>query len=93
VKDLDDKGRSKEILSKYGIPIAATYFIHHKDINFDSVVSGFTKLFEKLDSGTSEETKIFSDIMQKSISRSPYIPEFALLNCRDDFKIVHNLKK
>lgn len=93
VKDLDDKGRSKEILSKYGIPIAATYFIHHKDINFDNVVSGFTKLFEKLETGTAEEKKIFSDIMQKSISRSPYIPEFALLNWRDEFKIVQKLKK
>jgi hypothetical protein len=93
VKDMDDKGRSKEILAKYGIPIAATYFIHQKDISYDNVVAGLSKLFAKFESGTDEEKKILSDIFQKSISRSPYIPEFALLNWRDLFFLAKKFSK
>jgi len=34
-----------------------------------------------------------SDIFQKSISRSPYIPEFALLNWRDLFFLAKKFSK
>ena len=44
------------------------------------------KLFETLSNGTKEEQDILSSIFQKSISRSPYIQDFELLDWRKRFQ-------
>ena len=86
-------GKSKEIIFKYGIPIACTYFVHFKNISLEQVESGFSKLFEKLELGTPEEKKLLMSAVQKSISRSPYISEFKLLNWRELFPIMQKFTK
>lgn len=93
IKDLDNMGKSKEIIFKYGIPIASTYFVHFKNISLEQVESGFSKLFEKLELGTPEEKKLLMSAVQKSISRSPYISEFKLLNWRELFPIMQKFTK
>lgn len=93
IKEMDESGRAKEILFKYGIPIACNYFVNTKNVPLDQVISGFSKLFEKLDSGTPDEKKLLMNAVQKSISRSPYIPEFHLLDWRDEFDILHKFSK
>lgn len=93
VKQLDNIGRSKEIIFKFGIPIASTYFVNFKNVPLDQVLTGFTKLFDKLDSGTAEERKLLVSAVQKSISRSPYIPEFSLLDWRETFPIMQKFTK
>lgn len=93
IKDLDKMGRSKEIIFKYGIPVASTYFVNFKKVPIEQVESGFTKLFEKLENGTPEEKKLLVSAVQKSISRSPYIPEFLLLDWRDTFPIMQKFSK
>ena len=93
IKDLDNMGKSKEIIFKYGIPIASTYFVHFKNISLEQVESGFSKLFEKLELGTPEEKKLLMSAVQKSISRSPYISEFKLLNWRELFPVMQKFTK
>jgi len=83
--NLAQLGRSKELFAKYGIPISCTYYANYFNVSNEDFVSGLTKLFDKLSKGTPEEKKIVSDIFNKSISRSPYLPEFELLNWREIF--------
>ena len=44
-----------------------------------------TQLFDTLLKGGAEEKKLVEDTFQKSISRSPYLPEFDLLDWREIF--------
>lgn len=78
-------GRSKELFSKYGIPIVCTYYAHTHNISKEDFISGLTQLFDTLLKGGVEEKKLVEDIFQKSISRSPYLPEFDLLDWREIF--------
>jgi hypothetical protein len=86
VTELDNKGRSKEIYSKYGIPIASTYFLNKRNISQNSIVTGLEQLFNNLSTGTQEQKQLLADIFQKSISRSPYLEDFVLLDWREQFK-------
>jgi hypothetical protein len=85
VKTLAKLGRSKELFSKYGIPIVCSYYAHANNISKEDFISGLNKLFETLSKGNAEEKKLISDTFQKSISRSPYLPEFNLLDWREIF--------
>ena len=85
VKMLAKLGRSKELFSKYGIPIVCTYYAHTHKIGKDDFISGLNQLFETLLKGTAEEKKLVENTFQKSISRSPYLPEFDLLDWREIF--------
>ena len=85
VMKLAKLGRSKEFFSKYGIPIVCTYYAHTHKISNDDFISGLNQLFETLSKGTAEEKKLIEDTFQKSISRSPYLPTFELLNWREIF--------
>jgi hypothetical protein len=68
IEYLDKNGKHKEIYSKFGIPISATYLIRKKKIPLDAVVN------------------LLESIFQKSIYRSPYIPDMELLDWRDVFE-------
>lgn len=83
VETLYNNNRSKEIYSKYGIPIASTYLINKKNIDKDKVKSGLVQWVKALTSGNNEQRKMLVSILQKSISRSPYIDNFELLDWRD----------
>lgn len=86
VKTLAVEGKSKELFSKYGIPLACTYYATYKNISDEQLVSGIKKLFYQLSRGNAQERKLLGDIIQKSISRSPYPQEFKILDWRDIFK-------
>ncbi len=88
VEALYDNNRSKEIYSKYGIPIASTYLINKKNIDKDKVQSGLIQWTNSLSTGTVEQKKMLVNILQKSISRSPYIQEFELLEWRE---VLHDI--
>jgi hypothetical protein len=85
VRSLAKLGRSKELFSKYGIPIVCTYYAHTHNISKEDFVSGLNQLFETLSKGNVAEKKLIADTFQKSISRSPYLPEFDLLDWREIF--------
>ena len=85
VRTLAKLGRSKELFSKYGIPIVCSYYAHANNISKEDFISGLNKLFETLSNGNAEEKKLISNTFQKSISRSPYLPEFDLLDWREIF--------
>ena len=94
IEALAENGRSKEIYGKYGIPVACTYYKNYRDVSHNDLVEG-TKLFlSKLANGTSDEKKLLNDIVQKSISRSPYIPGFELTDWRALFsEVVERFKE
>ena len=83
VESLYINNRSKEIYSKYGIPIASTFLINKKNIDKEKVKSGLIQWILSLSSGNNEQRKMLTSILQKSISRSPYIDNFELLDWRD----------
>ncbi len=85
VQKLAKLGRSKELFSKYGIPIVCTYYAHANNIKEKDFVAGLNQLFDTLSKGTLDEKKLIADTFQKSISRSPYLPEFEMLNWREIF--------
>jgi hypothetical protein len=88
IKKLDSSGRAKEIFSTYGIPIAATYFVHQKNISSADVQSGLMMLLNKYLKGDQEQQVMLMKILQRSISRAPYLPEFEFLNWRDIFSDI-----
>jgi hypothetical protein len=85
---LAKQGKSKEIYSKYGIPTASTYYKYSKNIEDDQIESGLKKLFVSLAEGTAEDKKLLESIVQKSISRSPYISDFIMLDWRETFQDI-----
>jgi len=80
-----ENGKTKEVLSIYGIPIVSTYFINHKNIENEKIKNGLNILFNNLMQGDSDELSLLNKIVQRSISRSPYPENFELLNWRNLF--------
>lgn len=91
VHALAAEGKSKELFSKYGIPIACTYYSTYKNINNEQLIAGLKKLMLQLSRGNAQEKKLLSDIIQKSISRSPYSENFKILDWREIFE--HEISK
>jgi hypothetical protein len=91
VHALAAEGKSKELFSKYGIPIACTYYSTYKNINNEQLIAGLKKLMLQLSRGNAQEKKLLSDIIQKSISRSPYSENFKILDWREIFD--HEISK
>jgi hypothetical protein len=85
VKILASDGKSKELFSKYGIPIGCTYYATYKKISDEQLLSGLENLFTQLSTGSVQEKKLLGDIVQKSISRSPYPENFKVLDWREIF--------
>jgi hypothetical protein len=85
VRNLAKLGRSKELFSKYGIPVVCTYYANTQNISKEDFISGLNQLFLTLSKGNAEEKKLIADTFQKSVSRSPYLPEFDLLDWREIF--------
>ena len=85
VKNLAKLGRSKELFSKFGIPIVCSYYANTKNISKEDFISGLNQLFLTLSKGNAEEKKLIADTFQKSVSRSPYLPEFEMLDWREIF--------
>ena len=85
VRNLANLGRSKELFSKYGIPVVCTYYANTQKISKEDFISGLNQLFLTLSKGNAEEKKLIADTFQKSVSRSPYLPEFDLLDWREIF--------
>jgi len=86
VNSLASEGKSKELFSKYGIPISCTYYSTYKNISDEQLILGLKKLFNQLSKGNIQEKQLMSDIIQKSISRSPYNENFKLLDWRKVFE-------
>ena len=57
-----------------------------KSIEEKDIISGLQKLFLSLNEGTLEDRKLLESIFQKSISRSPYLDGFIMLEWREIFQ-------
>jgi len=94
VKAMANDGKSKEMYSKYGIPAASTYYAQSNNIEETAIINGLKKLFATLSEGTMEDKKLLENIFQKSITRSPYIEGFVLVDWRETFQdIVEKFKE
>lgn len=90
LQEMDKNGRTKEIFTVYGIPIAATYFHNHKNVSLKSLQSGLKQLFESYLKGDQEQQGLLMKTVQRSINRSPYLNDFVLLDWREVFPEVVN---
>jgi hypothetical protein len=88
IVNLDKNGKTREVFITYGIPLAATYFVSHKNISLKNVIAGLQQLFATFANGDNEQKLFISRVIQRSISRGPYIDRFELLDWRDVFKEV-----
>lgn len=88
IVELDKKGKAREVFTTYGIPLAATYFVNHKNISTKNVISGLHQLFSSLSNGDADQKLFISKVIQRSISRGPYIDGFELLDWREVFQAV-----
>ena len=94
LQEMDKNGRTKEIFTVYGIPIAATYFHYHKNVSLKSLQSGLNQLFESYLKGDQEHQGLLMKTVQRSINRSPYLNDFILLDWREVFpEIVNKFNK
>lgn len=88
ISNLVLKGKTREVFITYGIPLAATFFVNHKNIPLKNVIAGLQQLFTTFSNGDNEQKMYIATVIQRSISRGPYIDGFELVDWRDVFKEV-----
>jgi hypothetical protein len=93
IKEADSEGKASEIFVRFGIPIAASYFIIYKGISEESIIKGLCSYIEKLKTGGLESEPRIKQIFERSIIRSPYNSNFALLDWRTRFNQYCNKYK
>jgi hypothetical protein len=86
IKQADADGKASEIFLRFGIPIAATYFVVYRGFKEPVVEKGLTKMIDSLCKGTPEEREKLSLMFRRSIIRSPYPKWFVFLNWREMYK-------
>ena len=91
--DMIDKGKTKEVLAIYGIPIVSTYVHNFKNVSDANVKAGLRKLFISLIEGDADTQKLLTKIVQRSINRSPYPELFTLTDWREEYPELVELFK
>lgn len=85
IKIADEEGRANEIFLRFGIPIAATFFICHKGLKASVIEKGLDAMVEKLASGPAADRERLEGMFHKSVLRSPYPVWFEFLDWRDRY--------
>lgn len=83
IQEADREGKVSEIFARFGIPVAATYFVQYKGVSYDVVFKGLIAYIEKLRQGDIQSQLRVSQIFQRSILRSPYSDNFSMLDWRE----------
>jgi hypothetical protein len=86
IKQADAEGKASEIFVRFGIPVAATYFICYKNFKPDVVESGLRNLIEKYMSSDVESKSKILQMFYRSVIKSPYPLGFEMLDWRERFK-------
>jgi hypothetical protein len=91
--EMIDKGKTKEVLAIYGIPIVSTYVHYYKNVSDENIKAGLRKLFISLIDGDADTQKLLTKIVQRSINRSPYPDLFILTDWRNEYPELAELFK
>ncbi len=86
IKQADDDGRATEIFLRFGIPLAATYFVVTKGYKESTVQKGLDKLIHDLSIGTPADRDKLALMFQRSIIRSPYPEWFVFTDWRNRYQ-------
>jgi hypothetical protein len=86
IKQADEAGRANEIFLRFGIPLAATYFVVTKGYKESTVQKGLDKLIHDLSTGEASDRGNLELMFQRSIIRSPYPDWFTFKDWRDKYK-------
>lgn len=85
IKQADEEGRANEIFLRFGIPLAATYFVVTRGFKESTVEKGLTRMIESLATGTPAERESLGLMFRRSIIRSPYPNWFVFLDWRERY--------
>ena len=86
IKQVDKESKASHLFYRFGIPIAATYFLQIKGIKEETVVKGLEVFMNTLANGDAEQRNMLSIICERSVMKSPYPEEFNFLDWRERYK-------
>jgi hypothetical protein len=86
IKQVDKESKASHLFYRFGIPIAATYFLQIKGIKEETVVKGLEVFMNTLANGDAEQRNMLSVICERSVMKSPYPEEFNFLDWREKYK-------
>jgi len=86
IEEANKEGKAKEIFLRFGIPVAASYFVNVQGMKEPAIVAGIEKFLDTLSKGNSVERQRFTEMINKSIILSPYPEDFVLLDWRNRFE-------
>ena len=88
IMQVDKESKASHLFYRFGIPIAATYFLQIKGLKEDTVVKGLQFFLNTLANGDAEQKNTLSVVCERSVMKSPYPSEFNFLDWRDRYKTV-----
>jgi hypothetical protein len=86
VAEAEKEGKVAEIFGKFGIPVAATYFVKQRGYSEDFVDKAVRKRLESLKEKGQVGAQQIERMFQMSVLNSPYPDDFAFLDWRNRFK-------
>lgn len=85
IKQAEAEGKATEIISRFGIPVATTYFVSIKGFGKDRLVAAFKERFVAMQKTGAEGNAQMIRIFQSSVIGSPYPEGFLLTDWREVF--------
>ncbi len=84
--EADKNGKAAEIYTRFGIPIAVTFYVNIRGFKFDTVMKGTEQRLSMLAQGGVTERQQLGQILHSSIINSAYPDKFLLLDWRNKFE-------
>jgi hypothetical protein len=86
INEAYNEGKVGEIFVRFGIPVAATYFVRKRNVKTAEIIVALEERFAKLANNNIAGKEQLSSILIASILGSPYPNDFELLEWRDLFE-------
>lgn len=88
IKNAYDEGRISNVFKTFGIPIAATFFIRHRQVSEKAVESALLKHLKEQSKKGLAGHEVLHEICMASLLGSPYPDNFYMLDWRRRFNTV-----
>lgn len=88
IMQVDKESKASHLFYRFGIPIAATYFLQIKGLKEETVLKGLQFYLNTLANGDVEQKNILSVVCERSVMKSPYPIEFNFLDWREKYKPI-----
>lgn len=85
IRQADSEGQATEIIVRFGLPVATTYFVMTKGFKEASLRAAFRDRCAKMLSGGAEGREQLSRVFQSSVLGSPYPEGFLLTDWRGEY--------